>query len=62
MKTFTICFTGISGSGKTTLANALLEELNTDKQKIQLIDRDVLRNSLAICLVIQKKNDIKIIR
>lgn len=47
MKTFTICFTGISGSGKTTLANALLEELDTDKRKIQLIDGDVLRKQLG---------------
>ena len=42
MKTFTICFTGISGSGKTTLANALLEELNTDKRKIQLIENFIM--------------------
>lgn len=47
MKSFTICFTGISGSGKSTLAIALDRKLKERKQKIQLIDGDILRSQLG---------------
>lgn len=47
MKTFTICFTGISGSGKTTLARALVQELDRQNVKVQMIDGDDLRGQLG---------------
>ena len=39
-----IWFTGLSGSGKTTLANELLSYLIKKKQRVHIIDGDVVRN------------------
>jgi adenylylsulfate kinase len=39
-----IWFTGLSGSGKTTLANNLFTYLNEKKQRVHIIDGDVVRN------------------
>lgn len=46
MTGFTLCFTGISGSGKSTLAIALEKQL-CNKNKIQVIDGDILRAQLG---------------
>ena len=39
-----IWFTGLSGSGKTTLANNLFSYFNEKKQRVHIIDGDVVRN------------------
>ncbi len=45
---FTLFFTGLSGSGKSTLAKAILAKLlETESQRVTLLDGDVIRKNLS---------------
>ena len=46
-KGFTLWFTGLSGSGKTTLALAVEAELRRRGRKVERLDGDIVRQSLA---------------
>lgn len=47
-KVFMMYIIGMSGSGKTTIANALLEKLRArGKQRIQVIDGDIIRKQFG---------------
>lgn len=46
MKTLVLWFTGRSGSGKTTIANLVCERLKEKREKVMIIDGDVVRNTI----------------
>jgi adenylyl-sulfate kinase len=43
----TIWLTGLSGAGKTTIARELLQHLQAQGQRVELLDGDVIRQHLA---------------
>lgn len=44
---FVVWLTGLSGSGKTTIAHELAARLLRDGQRVEVIDRDVIREHLS---------------
>jgi len=48
--TFTIWLTGLSGSGKTTIATSLQKILSSRKEKIVLLDGDIIRQMISFDL------------
>lgn len=49
-------FTGLSGAGKTTIAEGLVKLLDHENFKIEIIDGDVVRNSIHKNLGFSKKD------
>lgn len=43
----TIWLVGLSGSGKSTLAEKIVENLNSNRKKVQLIDGDIMREEIG---------------
>ena len=46
-KGITIWLVGLSGSGKSTLAEKIVEHLNDNGKKVQLIDGDIMREEIG---------------
>jgi adenylylsulfate kinase len=60
---FTVWFTGLSGSGKSTLAEMLVEELERQGHRYELLDGDVVRTHLSKGLGFSKEDrDTNILR
>jgi len=55
-KGFTLWFTGLSGSGKSTVADAVEKELRGRGLKVELLDGDVVRQSLSRDLGFSKED------
>lgn len=53
---FTLWFTGLSGSGKTTLSQAVAERLRAENLDVDLLDGDVLRESVSKDLGFSKED------
>jgi adenylylsulfate kinase len=55
-KGFTLWFTGLSGAGKTTLARQVMDRLNGDGYKAELLDGDIIRTNLSKGLGFSKED------
>ena len=52
----TIWFTGLSGAGKTTISQLLEKELRKQKYKVEVLDGDIVRQSLTKGLGFSKED------
>src|ERR687894_2134799 len=55
-KGFTLWFTGLSGSGKTTITNQLVKELRARNSKLEILDGDIVRETLSKGLGFSKED------
>lgn len=57
LKGFTLWFTGLSGAGKTTISNILEKKIKEEnKQKLEILDGDVVRTHLSKGLGFSKED------
>jgi adenylyl-sulfate kinase len=60
---FTLWFTGLSGAGKTTISKLIEEELRRRRNRLEILDGDVIRENLSKGLGFSKEDrDINIRR
>jgi adenylylsulfate kinase len=52
----TVWFTGLSGAGKSTIAQKVAEELRIQRYKVEILDGDVVRQSLTKGLGFSKED------
>jgi adenylyl-sulfate kinase len=55
-KGFTLWFTGLSGAGKTTVSKVVEEELRKRRQRLEILDGDVVRENLSKGLGFSKED------
>ena len=55
-KGFTLWFTGLSGAGKTTVSKLVEEELGERRQRLEILDGDVVRENLSKGLGFSKED------
>ncbi len=46
-KGFTLWFTGLSGAGKTTISKLVETELHNRRNRLEILDGDVVRENLS---------------
>ena len=62
-KGFTLWFTGLSGAGKTTISKLVEEELHGRRNRLEILDGDVVRENLSKGLGFSKEDrDTNILR
>ncbi|WP_097025879.1 adenylyl-sulfate kinase [Clostridium peptidivorans] len=59
-KGFTVWFTGLSSAGKSTLANLLYIYIKEKNYKVQLLDGDIMRESLGRMFGYKREDRIKV--
>lgn len=59
-KGFTVWFTGLSSAGKSTLANLLYIYIKEQNYKVQLLDGDIMRESLGRMFGYKREDRIKV--
>jgi len=52
----TVWFTGLSGAGKTTISRAVYEKLQSQGQRIEILDGDIVRTNLTKGLGFSKED------
>jgi adenylylsulfate kinase len=55
-KGFTLWFTGLSGAGKTTISEAVQDELKRRRNRLEILDGDVVRENLSKGLGFSKED------
>ena len=55
-KGFTLWFTGLSGAGKTTISKLVEEELHNRRNRLEILDGDVVRENLSKGLGFSKED------
>src|SRR5262245_13743077 len=55
-KAFTLWFTGLSGAGKTTISKLVEEELTARRNRLEILDGDVVRENLSKGLGFSKED------
>ena len=55
-KGFTLWFTGLSGAGKTTISKLVEEELTARRNRLEILDGDVIRENLSKGLGFSKED------
>ena len=55
-KGFTLWFTGLSGSGKTTISKLIEAELHSRRNRLEILDGDVVRENLSKGLGFSKED------
>ncbi len=55
-KGFTLWFTGLSGAGKTTISKLIEEELTERRNRLEILDGDVVRENLSKGLGFSKED------
>jgi adenylylsulfate kinase len=55
-KGFTLWFTGLSGAGKTTISEAVQAELKSRRNRLEILDGDVVRENLSKGLGFSKED------